>query len=197
MKVIIAGSRRITDPHLVAWAMDRAIEHGLVVTEVVSGKEPHGVDRLGELWADAQGVPVRPFPAKWDAFGPRGSPARRRAGPVRNEEMACYAEALVALPDPNSLSEKWVGRAPCVRAEGGLPPRTLQRGRWGPSCLRGHRSVPITTTFRIGCKSRGTRDMIQRASRHKLWVFQFEVEGVNIRCWWKDPVIGPGAAPYF
>lgn len=146
MKVIIAGSRRITDPHLVAWAMDRAIEHGLVVTEVVSGKEPHGVDRLGELWADAHGVPVRPFPARWEEFGPRGSPARRRAGPARNEEMACYAEALVALPD---------------------------------------------------IESRGTRDMIQRARRHKLWVFQFEVEGVHIRCWWKDPVIGPGAAPYF
>ncbi len=71
--------------------------------------------------------------------------------------------------DPNSLSEKWVGRAPCVRAEGGLPPRTLQRGRWGPSCLRGHRSVPITTTFRIGCKQlKAVRAFRKQFQQHSI-----------------------------
>jgi len=76
------------------------------------------------------------------------------APPAADTTSKTTAGVLGCAPvvGPNSLSEKWVGRAPCVRAEGGLPPRTLQRGRWGPSCLRGHRSVPITTTFRIGPK---------------------------------------------
>ncbi len=138
MKVIIAGSRRVADYRLVEWAMGMAMAHGLIVTEVVSGKEPNGVDHLGERWAEVRGIPVRPFPADWTGLGPR-------AGPVRNEDMAAYAEALVALPGP---------------------------------------------------ESRGTRDMIRRAARHRLWVLQFEVEGLGIRCWWKEPVTVEGAAPY-
>jgi hypothetical protein len=58
---------------------------------------------------------------------------------------------------------------PCARVEGGLPPRTLHRGRWGSSCPRGHRSVPITTTFRIGCKESAVAYQLCALLTHERW----------------------------
>lgn len=88
MRVIVAGSRTVTDPHEVEQAIAAS---GFTVTEVVSGTA-RGVDVLGEAWAAARGVPVRRFPADWDRHG-------RAAGPIRNEAMAAYGEGLVAVWD--------------------------------------------------------------------------------------------------
>lgn len=105
MRVIIAGTRAVSDVGLVARAV---VDSGFEVTEVVSGGA-RGVDRLGEEWARSQGIPVRRFPADWDRYG-------RRAGPVRNQEMADYAEALIAIWDGNSAGTRdMIGRA---RAKG-------------------------------------------------------------------------------
>lgn len=93
MKVIIAGSRSINDLDAVFVAMRRS---GFKVTEVVSGRA-RGVDRLGEKWAKRLRIPVKPFPAAWrdkdGAFNPG-------AGALRNRLMATYAEALVAIMEP-------------------------------------------------------------------------------------------------
>lgn len=74
--------------------------HGLLpeqITEVVSGGAP-GVDMLGEQWAREEIVthgwhkpsyPVTRFPADWNQYG-------RAAGPMRNKQMAEYADILVA-----------------------------------------------------------------------------------------------------
>ena len=93
LSVIVAGSRSILDclspagqRRIVAEAID---ESGFPVAEVVSGTA-RGVDQLGEDWADEHGIPVERFPADWDTHG-------RSAGPIRNEEMAEYADALVAI----------------------------------------------------------------------------------------------------
>ena len=86
MKTIIAGSRGITDIKLVGKAVK---ESGFAITEVVSGTA-RGVDQLGEQWARNNHVPIRRFPAKWDTFG-------KSAGYRRNEEMADYADSLIAL----------------------------------------------------------------------------------------------------
>lgn len=91
MKTIIAGSRGITDYMLLLQAVLDAPWH---ITEVVSGRA-RGVDTLGELWAERNHVPVTLFPADWDRFG-------KRAGYVRNIEMARYADALLALWDGHS-----------------------------------------------------------------------------------------------
>lgn len=88
MRVIIAGTRTITDPAIIAEAIALA---GFDVTEVVSGGA-RGVDRLGEAWARARGIRVRVFPAEWARYG-------RRAGPVRNRTMAEHADALIAIWD--------------------------------------------------------------------------------------------------
>jgi len=91
MRVVIAGSRSIHDYEAVKAAVE---ESGFEVTEVVSGRAA-GVDRLGESWADEHGVPVKRFPADWDKWG-------KRAGSIRNYDMAEYGEALVAVHDGSS-----------------------------------------------------------------------------------------------
>ena len=88
MRTIIAGSRQMTTEA----AMEMVLaDLGWTITEVVSGGAA-GADRLGEAWATRNGIPVKRFPADWARFG-------KGAGPVRNREMALYAEALVAFWD--------------------------------------------------------------------------------------------------
>jgi hypothetical protein len=95
MKVIVAGSRSIVSYLIVAEAIEQA---GLEIDEVVSGGAS-GVDKLGELWARKHNVKVKRFPAQWDRLG-------RRAGFVRNSQMADYAEALIAVWDGESRGTK-------------------------------------------------------------------------------------------
>lgn len=86
MKVIIAGSRDIADPALLEEAIR---DSGFEITEVVCGCAA-GVDKLGELWALANGADIRYFAADWKTYG-------KAAGPRRNGEMARHAEALIAV----------------------------------------------------------------------------------------------------
>lgn len=90
MKVIIAGSRSIADINIV---IDAIHESGLRnrITEVVSGGA-RGVDQLGEQWAEMHSINTKRMPADWARVG-------RRAGFVRNREMAQYADALIAVWD--------------------------------------------------------------------------------------------------
>lgn len=91
MKTIIAGSRNIAEYTTVEAGIDQL---PLIITEVVSGTA-RGVDRLGEQWAEKNNIPVKKFPANWDKYG-------KRAGYLRNAEMAEYADALVAFWDGES-----------------------------------------------------------------------------------------------
>jgi len=67
---------------------------GFQVTEVVSGRAP-GVDRAGEDYALYLGIPVKLYPANWSKHG-------KSAGYKRNEKMAEYADALIAIWDGKS-----------------------------------------------------------------------------------------------
>lgn len=95
MRVIIAGSRGITDFGLVEQAIRQA---NFVITEVVSG-HAGGVDTLGERWAGLNGVTLKIFPAYWKEYG-------KRAGYLRNEEMAAYADAVICVWDGVSRGTK-------------------------------------------------------------------------------------------
>ena len=87
MKTIIAGSRTIS------WTVEQIEAHvwrsGFKVTEVICG-EAAGMDTSGKQWAEAKGIPVKSFPAKWGKYG-------KGAGHVRNEEMAQYADAAIVI----------------------------------------------------------------------------------------------------
>lgn len=97
MKIIIAGSRTVTDPGLVSYAMRVSGAEG-VVTCVLSGGAK-GVDMLGEMWANVRMIPVERHPANWDAHG-------KKAGYMRNVEMAETAGGLVAIWDGVSKGTK-------------------------------------------------------------------------------------------
>lgn len=87
MKVIIAGTRTVTDPQVVVVAISSA---PFQITEIVSGCA-RGVDTIA-LWLGQQwGVPCKMFPAQWSLGN--------KAGPMRNQQMADYAEALIAIWD--------------------------------------------------------------------------------------------------
>lgn len=96
-KVIIAGSRGINRipalRSMYAWAFCN-----LRPTEIVSGTA-RGVDRYGEEFAQMSKIPVARFPADWDKYG-------KRAGYLRNEQMAEYADELLALWDGESRGTK-------------------------------------------------------------------------------------------
>jgi hypothetical protein len=121
LSVIVAGSRSIRDC-LSATGQRRIVAEAIAesdfpVAEVVSGTA-RGVDQLGEDWARERDVPVERFPADWNTHG-------RAAGPIRNEAMAEYADALVAIHVDESqgttdmidtgrdiLGRDWVHRVP-------------------------------------------------------------------------------------
>lgn len=90
-KLIIAGSRGFNDYELLKHTI-RPFLHD--ITEVVSGTA-QGADTLGEQFAHEFGVSVRRFPANWDAYG-------RRAGYLRNVQMAKYATACIVFWDGKS-----------------------------------------------------------------------------------------------
>ena len=87
MRVIIAGSRDITDARIVAAAI---IAAGFPITEVINGTA-RGVDTLGDQWASWHNKPVKRFPADWKLHG-------LAAGYIRNEEMAKYAMSDKTIP---------------------------------------------------------------------------------------------------
>lgn len=94
MKVIIAGSRSITDYNAVLDAI-AACPFSHEITEVVSGRAV-GVDRLGERWADENGIPKKPFPVTRQDYALYG---RYRGPKERNTRMVNYAEALLLVWD--------------------------------------------------------------------------------------------------
>jgi hypothetical protein len=95
MKVIIAGSRSINDYKQLCQIMDNLI---IQTTEVVCGMAS-GVDLMGKRWAEENGIPVKKMPANWSLHG-------NAAGPIRNKEMAEYADALILLWDGKSKGSK-------------------------------------------------------------------------------------------
>lgn len=96
MKVIIAGSRDFNDYNLLSSICNIEIKNDC--TEIVSGTA-RGADKLGERYAEENNIPVKPFPADWDKFG-------KSAGYIRNEEMAKYADILIAFWDYQSKGTK-------------------------------------------------------------------------------------------
>lgn len=102
MKVVIAGSRNITDYEMVKKAIELS---GFKITEVVSGGAD-GVDSLGERWAVENNIPIKRFPALWNALNQEGAIIKvnkwgkkynANAGFFRNREMAKYGDAAIVI----------------------------------------------------------------------------------------------------
>lgn len=97
MKVIIAGGRDYGNYSNMKTMLDFFLRNK-TTTEIVSGGAS-GADKLGECYAAEKGIPVKRFPAEWDKF-------KKSAGYIRNEQMALYADALIAFWDGKSKGTK-------------------------------------------------------------------------------------------
>ena len=86
MKLIIAGGRNY-EMTIHDW---RNLTDIKGVTEIVSGGAS-GADKGGEEYAASVSIPVKSFPADWEKHG-------RCAGPMRNRQMAEYADAVALFP---------------------------------------------------------------------------------------------------
>lgn len=95
--VIIAGSRSFNNYEKFADALND-LSYFLDPTAVFSGLA-HGADTMALRWAAEEDLPVKKFPADWDKYG-------KAAGPIRNEQMAQEADALVAFWDGESRGTK-------------------------------------------------------------------------------------------
>ena len=97
MKVIIAGSRNFNDYNLLKKSCDNLLTQFTNI-EIVSGTA-RGADKLGERYAREKGYDIKQFPANWDKHG-------KSAGYIRNDEMAQYADMLIAFWDGTSKGTK-------------------------------------------------------------------------------------------
>ncbi len=97
MRTIIAGSRSFNDYDRFEDLLDGVCMF-INVTSIISGLA-HGADTMALKYAAEADLPVTKYAADWEKFG-------RAAGPIRNEEMAEVADALVAFWDGESRGTK-------------------------------------------------------------------------------------------
>lgn len=97
-KVIVAGSRTFNDYLLLEEKLDKILANKLPDVEIVSGTA-YGADKQGELYANKNKLPIKRFPADWNTYG-------KKAGYLRNLEMAKYADACVVFWDGTSRGTK-------------------------------------------------------------------------------------------
>ena len=90
-RVVVAGSRRFNDYEYLEQKLDFVLERKLLTHKVIihSGMA-RGADKLGELYAAKNNIPIQQFPADWNTHG-------KAAGMLRNREMARDADAVVVF----------------------------------------------------------------------------------------------------
>jgi len=109
MKVVIAGTRTFNDYEMLKKACDFLLQSQDEI-EIVSGAA-NGADKLGERYAAEMGYPIKKFPADWEGKG-------KRAGFIRNSEMAEYADAVIVFWDGLSRGSEMMIK---LAKEKGLP----------------------------------------------------------------------------
>lgn len=97
-RVIIAGGRDFNDYPLLKETMDKLLVNITDEITVLCG-QAKGADTLGEQYAKENGYTVSYHPADWEQYG-------KRAGYLRNEQMAQNADALVAFWNGKSRGTK-------------------------------------------------------------------------------------------
>ena len=98
MKVVVAGSRDFCDKHLLFKCLDELLPENKGPYVIVSGGA-RGADRLGEEYAKERGYELLVKPADWKTRG-------KKAGFLRNIEMAKESDMLVAFWDGQSMGTK-------------------------------------------------------------------------------------------
>ena len=99
-KIIIAGGRDFMAYNLLKEKTNKILQEKKVTHKIViiSGCA-RGADTLGLRYASENTFDVEEYPADWDKYG-------KKAGYVRNVEMAENADALIAFWDGKSKGTK-------------------------------------------------------------------------------------------
>ena len=107
VRIIIAGSRSFNDYDILVYHMNNIFDSfwikDYMPIEIVCGM-CRGADMLGERFAKENGYQVKYFPADWERYG-------KRAGVIRNEEMAKYAAEKNGEYDKGLLVAFWDGES--------------------------------------------------------------------------------------
>lgn len=101
IKLIIAGGRDFNDYNLLQLETQRfLVEQQFKPSQVtiISG-HAKGADMMGEVFAHKYKFNLEIYPADWNQFG-------KRAGPIRNEEMAKFGTHLLLFWDGQSKGSK-------------------------------------------------------------------------------------------
>lgn len=95
-KLIIAGGRDFSDELMFQKELTELVTDlpDSTVVSIVSGMA-RGADAIGASFAKQYGIQLYEFPADWHTHG-------KRAGYLRNEEMAEFADGLLAFWDGES-----------------------------------------------------------------------------------------------
>lgn len=96
-KIIIAGGRSFNNYELLKERCDHYLSKAIMNKDniiIVSGTA-NGADKLGEKYAQEKGFAIERHSAKWKELG-------KKAGYVRNKEMAEVSDALIAFWDNKS-----------------------------------------------------------------------------------------------
>ena len=94
MKIIIAGSRTAQWSDVLLGICKTCFFYTEKVDLIVSGGAK-GADLFGEKWARTMSIPIEQFIPDLDRYG-------KRAGMLRNIEMANFSNALLAIWDEES-----------------------------------------------------------------------------------------------
>ena len=99
-KIVVAGGRDFDDYKKLSNEIDNYIQKiAYKKTIVIVSGCADGADKLGERYAHEHQMEVERYPAEWDKYG-------KAAGPLRNEQMAKVANAVIAFWDGESRGTK-------------------------------------------------------------------------------------------
>ena len=99
MRVIIAGSRGFFDWRLLCKKVGTILKNIPQEEIVIITGGANGADKLGKKYADLMGYRHEEYLADWTAHN-------RKAGVIRNREMAEEADALICFWDGESRGSK-------------------------------------------------------------------------------------------
>lgn len=102
MKLIVAGGRDFDDAQYMQESINSWVESNLSTSNaevILICGEARGADLLARKLFEANNLPIESFPANWNKYG-------KRAGLLRNEQMAEVADALIAFWDGESRGTK-------------------------------------------------------------------------------------------
>ena len=99
MKLMVCGSRSITDTDWIYRQIDACVSENHFEDIIIIEGDAQGVDKAAGLWAEQHGYQIKKHPADWNKYG-------RGAGFVRNKEMVESCDFCLILWDGKSKGTK-------------------------------------------------------------------------------------------